>query len=317
VLARFYSSSGDAQAQARCVVPARVLPGEVILPRHVEPLKGCPSLWQNPSVVEQLDMVVADHGARNRIVIDVDDDYGSSHDLYTPENAAIHLNALEFAHTVTCTTEPLAEVYRERHADVRVIPTCVEIADYEFGRQINHLDGRIRIGYAAGRTHAPDAKIVGEALKEIAEAGHEGLVIEFVGAFDPGWDFPYNRYPALPFPAYKAMIQTWNIGLAPLEDSDLNRTRSDLKFLDYAACGAVAVVSPGPAFDHLIERDLVASAETTEDWVEALQALIASDRLRAQIALNAYHYCRVERHPANQRVAYLDAFGLTRSHAHA
>lgn len=314
MLARFYSSSGDAQAQARCVVPARVLPAEVILPQQVEPVPGLPSLWQNPSCQEQLDGIAMD-SAHNLIVIDVDDDYGVPSEAYGQHPADKHLNALQFAKTVTCTNEALAEVYRARHDDVRVIPSCVDVADYDLGRQINHLDGKLRVGYAAGFTHAPDAALVGEALAEVSR--QEDVIVEFVGAFDPGWDFPYVRYPAVPFPAYKAIVNTWAIGLAPLVDSPLNHTRSDLKVLDYAACGAVAVVSPSTAYQHLIDRELVASAETSEDWLEAIQTLLAGDRLRTQIAINAFNYCRIERHPANQRTAYLDALGLVRSRTHA
>lgn len=314
MLARFYTASGDAQAQARCVVPARVLPGIVCHPFTDAPRGGLPSVWQNPNK-GLIDSFMQDVGMGQRIVVDVDDPYHTTSERYGEDDVRQHIVALEQASTLIVTNEALAESYDGLHPDIRVIPSSVDPTDWRLGRQTQHLDGKIRIGYAAGWSHAPDSALVAEALAQISE--HKDVIVEFVGGFDPGWDFPYVRYPALPFPAYKAMLATWNIGLAPLTNSEINQTRSDLKFLDYAIVGAVVVASPVGPYEHLVEKGLIATAETTEEWYEALRILVEDDELRQNLALGAHDYCRVERHPANQRIAYLDALGLRRSYAHA
>lgn len=314
MLARFYTASGDAQAQARCVVPARVLPAEVAHPHVAKTERGLPSIWQNPSrgVIDQLMLDVA---AGNRIVIDCDDPYHSTNEHYDEQKAKDHLFALEQAATLIVTNDALAAAYDGYHSDIRVIPTCVDERDWQLGRQTQHLDGKMRIGYAAGWSHAPDTDIIAEALSRISDM--PDVIVEFVGGFDPGWDFPYRRYPALPFPAYKAMLATWQIGLAPLVDNEINSTRSDLKALDYAISGAICVASPVGPFEHLAEKGIIVPAEGPKEWYETLRDLIESDSERTKIGLNAYQYCRIERHPANQRTAYLDALGLRRSYSHA
>lgn len=315
MLARFYSLSGDAQATARCVVPARVLPGEVCVPTRTELRRGLPSVWQNPVEQHLFELIRDKEELGNRIVIDCDDPYHLMHEGWKQKDVDSHLDALAHADVLVVTTEALAESYEEHHADIRVIPSCVDLPDFSFGRAMQHLDGKVRIGYAAGYTHAPDADVVAEALGQISS--HPDVIIEFVGAFDPGWEFPYRRYPALPYAGYKAMIATWTIGLCPLVESDLNSTRSDLKALDYGMSFATNVVSPVGPYEHLVEKGLVASAESTQEWYEALRDLVENEKACAQLAASFYNYCRVERHPANQRVAYLDALGLRRSHSHA
>jgi hypothetical protein len=314
VLARFYSSSGDAQVTTRCVVPARMLPASVAFP-HEGLMLGCPSVWQNPVAVHLFDLVRDKEEAGNRIVIDVDDPYHLLSEGWKQKDVDSHLDALKVADVLLCTTEALAESYSGLHDDIRVIPSCVAVEDFQLGRQAQHLDGKFRIGYAAGYTHGPDADLLTEALARIAD--HPDVVVEFVGAFDPGWDFPYRRYPALPYPAYKSMLATWNVGLAPLVDNDLNRTRSDLKALDYAMSGAACVATPTGPYAHLAERGVIAAAETPQEWYDALYALVTSTEACAHFVGAAYDYCRVERHPANQRTAYVDALGLRRSYTHA
>jgi hypothetical protein len=314
VFARFYTLSGDAQATTRCVVPARVLPAEVVLLGQVELRKGRPSVWQNPVTQHLFDLVRDKQECENRIVIDVDDPYHHMHEGWKQKDVDSHIDALAHADVVICTTDALAEAYEGLHADIRVIPSCVDLTDFQFGRQMQHLDGKVRIGYAAGYTHAPDAEIIGDALAQISE--HPDVIVEFVGAFDPGWDFKYNRYPALPYAAYKAMIATWSIGLAPLVDNDINRTRSDLKALDYGMSFANPVVSPIGPYQHLADAGLVAYAETTQEWYDAILGLVENGEQAGRLAMKFFNYCRIERHPANQRVAYLDALGLRRSYAH-
>lgn len=314
MLARFYSSSGDAQATTRCVVPARVLPASVA--RLGDNLaRGFPSVWQNPVEAHLFDLVRDKEECGNRVVVDVDDPYHQMSDGWNQKDIDSHLDALTVADVLICTTTALAESYSGLHPDIRVIPSSVAAQDFELGRQTQHLDGKFRIGYAAGYTHAPDAELVADALARIAEQPE--VIVEFVGAFDPGWEFPHRRYPALPYPAYKALLATWNVGVAPLADTDLNRTRSDLKALDYAMSGAAVIASPSLAYGDLIARGVVASATTPDEWYEALYTLYSSAEACKSLVLAAYDYCRVERHPANQRVAYLDALALRRSHANA
>lgn len=312
MLARFYTASGDAQATTRCVVPARVLPGRVAMLGD-ELVKGVPSVWQNPVRPHLFDLV-RDKEIGNRVVIDVDDPYHLTEDDWDPKDTSAHLDALAHADTLVCTTEALAESYAGLHGDIRVIPSCVDPEDFKLGRMTQHLDGKFRIGYAAGFSHGRDTDLIAEALRRISV--REDVIVEFVGAFDPGWDFAYRRYPALPYPAYKAMIATWNVGLCPLVDHPVNQMRSDLKALDYAMSYCIPVVSPYGPYEHLVEDEIVCSASTPDEWHDVLYQLASDQKLCAQLAMKAYDYCRVERHPANQRLAYVDALGLRRSKTH-
>ena len=89
-----------------------------------------------------------------------------------------------------------------------------------------------------------------------------------------------------------------DIGLAPLRDTEFNKCKSNIKFLEYAIAHVPGVYSPTVynfrGFD--IEFGIV--ADTSEQWYQAIQNLIperlggANDNLRHDIIENAYgHVC--------------------------
>jgi len=89
----------------------------------------------------------------------------------------------------------------------------------------------------------------------------------------------------------------WDIALSPLVDSDFNRAKSDVKFLDYAALAAPGIYSPIPAYQHSIEHLKTGwlAENTAAAWVEALDRLLQDDPLRIEMGNNAYRYLYAQR----------------------
>ncbi|CAN5600024.1 MAG: glycosyltransferase family 4 protein [Pyrinomonadaceae bacterium] len=79
-------------------------------------------------------------------------------------------------------------------------------------------------------------------------------------------------------------MQTMNVGLMPLEDSEWARGKCAFKMLLYMACGLPVVVSPVGVNRELLQRDEVGFAATEpNDWFESLCRLFDDHALSARL----------------------------------
>ncbi len=109
---------------------------------------------------------------------------------------------------------------------------------------------------------------------------------------------------------YYDFLQPLHVGIAPLEDDAFNRSRSDVKFLEYAAYGAAAVVS-----DLLPYQETVVHGRrgfrfgSAEQLVHVLDEVHANPELRKRVTSEAYAYVKAERrqeHHATTRLSFYE-----------
>jgi glycosyltransferase involved in cell wall biosynthesis len=103
----------------------------------------------------------------------------------------------------------------------------------------------------------------------------------------------FEWMPGVRFEQYPRNLLRGNfdIGIAPLVDSRFNRGKSNLKFLEYAACGVPVIASPVYPYATTIrhgETGLLAS--TPDEWYEHLRALVIDPDRREEIATNAKRF---------------------------
>jgi len=74
------------------------------------------------------------------------------------------------------------------------------------------------------------------------------------------------------FVAWFSGLPQFDIGLSPLVDNSFNRSKSDIKCLDYLANGIKPVVSDVAAYENgELDEHIVRTANTTEDWFTTLK----------------------------------------------
>lgn len=99
----------------------------------------------------------------------------------------------------------------------------------------------------------------------------------------------------IPYDQYEAAIRSSDIALLPLRDNEFNRAKSDLKFIESAANGAVALASP------VVYSSVIKDGETGfiyrngREFISKLNTLIKNKNLRRKVAAEAYSYVRHER----------------------
>jgi glycosyltransferase involved in cell wall biosynthesis len=80
-------------------------------------------------------------------------------------------------------------------------------------------------------------------------------------------------------------------------DTPFNRSKSDIKFLDYSAMGAAGVYSRVPAYESSVRHAQTGLLVDNDAgaWVQALETLLSDDDLRLGLVKNATEYLSKER----------------------
>ena len=106
-----------------------------------------------------------------------------------------------------------------------------------------------------------------------------------------------NRYEGqfVSYEEYEAAIRESDIALLPLRDNEFNRSKSDLKFIECAGNGAVALASP-VVYNNTIEEGNTGFIYRDErEFTNKLNLLIRNKNLRRMVAEKAYAYVKHER----------------------
>ena len=172
---------------------------------------------------------------------------------------------------------------------------------------------KVVVGWGGSAGHLPDLTAVAPALIRWLRTQSQ-VSLHIMG--DPGL---FNVFAGLPaskrvhvpigdIDAYYRFVSTIDIGIAPLGDTGFNRCRSDVKFLEYAQHGAVAVVQNlAPYRDSVRDGETGLLVDSPDALVAALARLVREPETRAAIAAQARTYVERERTEmvgAEARVAF-------------
>jgi glycosyltransferase involved in cell wall biosynthesis len=232
----------------------------------------------------------------------------------TEERLSIVAFMLRQADCVLVSTPTLRDRLLEYNPSIIVLPNQLDERllvirhPSEINSSIDH--DRIVIGYMGTFTHDEDFRMVLPALKSIHQRFPGRIEVQVIGvvnreetkkelqALPIRYVYPHpeeHEYPL--FMLWFTGHVHWDIAISPLRNTPFNRSKSDIKYLDYAAIGAAGIFSQSPAYSSTIyhRSDGWIAENTTEAWVEALETLIQDDSLRLNIARNAIHYLYSER----------------------
>jgi tetratricopeptide (TPR) repeat protein len=181
-----------------------------------------------------------------------------------------------------------------------------------------HAPGRVVIGWGGGAAHANDVRAIAPALRAILERHAEVDVAVMGDAWlrDALDELPPARLrvtPAGDADAYARFLTTVDIGLAPLLPTEFNRCRSDVRFLEYAAQGALAVCADAEAYRGVVRPGVTGFLFRDGPELEAvLERAVGEPELRAAVTVRAARYAadhRRERAHASDRLAFYLAVG--------
>ena len=216
---------------------------------------------------------------------------GSS-DYYRREN--VRSNMREIMRLCHCFLSPSAHLREKYGKDFERVCAVEEPALYsEPPRPVRTAGEPIRIGFAGSVDRAGDIDgLLRHAVALIGERYKDRVTVEFFGAkpsFAEQYGFRHIPYSESYEDYQKTMRElNWDIGLAPMPDSEFHHGKHYNKFIEYAAFGIVGVYSDVLPYHGAVEHEV--TGLLTDNYpghlFEALERLILDPDLLARMRRN-------------------------------
>ncbi len=230
------------------------------------------------------------------------------------ETRAILFQLLAQCELVQVTTAALRRKYRRYHSRIEVFENQLEQL-----RPLRQKDSRLTIVWGGSDGHFEDMKAVAPslcqwlerhpnvrlALKSAAKihdlfdgVPEEQLVVEEPGSLEEYLDF----------------LARFHIGIAPLEDNEYNRCRSDIKFLEYASAGVVGVCAEVEPYGRTVQGGTTGVLfGTPQELLQRLDACTSNPAWCQALVREARRYARRERlelkHASRRAEVFLELLG--------
>ncbi|SFU79287.1 Glycosyl transferases group 1 [Paenacidovorax caeni] len=183
-------------------------------------------------------------------------------------------------------TDPLAEAFAGLHADIRVVENRLPPSWWSALTPMRRQSAKPRVGWAGGVGHSGDLALVIDVVRELVQEVEwvffglcPDALLPYVHEYHRGG--PIGRYPA------RLAALNLDLAIAPLEDNLFNQCKSQLKLLEYGACGYPVVCSDvGPY--RRTSLPVTKVRNRFKDWVDAIR-MHARDLDAAAKAGDALH----------------------------
>jgi glycosyltransferase involved in cell wall biosynthesis len=290
--------------------PAKVMREKGLAITRVDPKEVAPDVLQmlNPDVIVLPSVFTDTHlNMMNRyvknspssfLVYDLEDvlwEVPTHNPSYvaTPKDMKKRLSkAINIAHRVTVTTETLADLvakdFRIPRTKIRVIPNAISRSFLNACKSVTrtpNTSDRLRVGWAGGASHQKDLNILTEVVKATADK-YQWV---FMGFMPEGVEGLVEFHEPVELADYPRALAELNldIAVAPLEDTKFTSGKSDLRVLEYAACGYPVIASEVPAFTAgggIGNGLLCVDGNSAQEWMEGIEWLEHTEGFRRGIA---------------------------------
>lgn len=202
---------------------------------------------------------------------------------------------------ITTTTEHLANIYREFNPNVKVLPNCVNLNEWNQRSFMRRNPQEIRICWQGGNSHWEDLYLVRDSLKEIANK-YPNVKILMVGYmpvsmekdFRPG-QIEFHPWVETPAHSYRMSSLDIDIAIIPLKDTIFNRSKSTIKWIEFASLGIPSITSYVAPYDYIqdvdkVEKGIFVENNDVQGWIKGLELLINNVPMRRSLGENARQF---------------------------
>ena len=226
------------------------------------------------------------------------------------ENLALIYRLAGSCDALQTTCHELKKIYGRLNNYCEVFPNHILHIPRE--KPINRSD-KVVIGWGGSHGHLEDiAKVAGPLIKWIITRPNVSLHLmcsdQIWGLFAPLPEHKKMRTLPGTIDDYYNFLKGIDIGIGPLNNTAFNRSRSDVKFLEYAASGVVPVMSRlGPYVNTVCIGKTGFLFKDTDELIDVLNRLSENALLIHEVSKTARQYVmsdRLQSQHAQDRLAF-------------
>jgi glycosyltransferase involved in cell wall biosynthesis len=218
--------------------------------------------------------------------------YDQSNNMLLIKRLAHYCDALQFS------SPELKRKFGFLNSNSRVFPNQILEAPPQRARK---AEGSVIVGWGGSNGHLSDmAKISDPLIRWIMSRENVHLYLmcadRIWGLFDALPEDRKKRFATGSLAEYYNFLSHLDIGLAPLEDTPFNRSRSDVKFLEYAAYGVVPVVQGTGPYLLSVEHGRTGFCfDSADELISTLDHMVSDVGARIRVSASAREYVLRER----------------------
>ena len=197
----------------------------------------------------------------------------SAHKQHMPKDIVKSLRrGLSYVDRFVVSTEALADAFSGFHHDIRVVENKLPPNWWQGLQGQRRTSKRPRVGWAGGAGHTGDLELIADVVKALA-----GDVDWIFFGMCPEKLRPYVKefHAGVEISLYPAALARLNLdlALAPLEQNLFNECKSNLRLLEYGACGFPVICSDVGNYRGSLPVTRVKNR--FKDWVDAIRMHLA------------------------------------------
>ncbi len=223
------------------------------------------------------------------IVVEMDDD-----PRFWKEHIETDFITYRSCHCIQTSTEPLAEFLRQFNPYVKVFPN--QLPELPPAREYRQ-DGRVTVFFGAlnrERDWQPLVDRINRVLKPLGDRIEVQVVHD--QRFFNILETPHKRFePTCSYHRYQELLREADVALLPLNNTEFNSMKSDLKFIESAGQGVAVLASPTVYAASVQEGQTGVIYETLAQFEQKFRRLLTDTPWRRQLAQNAYDWVRDQR----------------------
>lgn len=246
----------------------RLSPDVIVLQgRYAEaPINEMPVLrdYFNARRIYELDDYVIDVPHRNAHIRNMPDKH---------QMERLVRRAIGMCDRVVVSTQPLANALSDMHHDIRVVPNMLAKEFWSNLRSQRRTSKKPRVGWGGGTSHHGDLAVIADVVRELAD---EVDWVFFGMCPDDLLPYMHEFHGVIALDAYPAKLASLNLdlALAPLEFHIFNDCKSNLRLLEYGACGYPVICTNTEAYQGYLPCTRI-KTNTTDEWLQAIRMHLA------------------------------------------
>ncbi|MBW2107284.1 MAG: glycosyltransferase, partial [Deltaproteobacteria bacterium] len=236
-----------------------------------------------------------------------------------PMNLATAFQLIQMADAIQGVSDVLLRQFNFLHHDFVVFENHVTHTREKKPSQ----NGVVKIGWGGSVGHTDDVAYVAPVIKALCRTKPQvrfyfmGSKTQFEETFGGSHSEQFSYVPPGSMERYYEFVQGLDLGLAPMLETPYNVCRSDVKFVEYASCGVVPVLSSiAPYQKHVRDGENALLFKDRRSLAQVLERLTTDPGLIGAVSQGAVEYVgkeRIESDHAIDRVTFYQSFMTRRS----